>query len=95
MIVIADTGPVNYLICIGQIEVLPKLFSRVLVPPSVCDELKRARAPEAVRLWIRQPPAWLETRAPAKRATQSSCKRALVPANAMLFFWRRNWVPTY
>jgi predicted nucleic acid-binding protein len=66
MIVIADTSPVNYLIWIGEIEVLPKLYSRVVVPLSVCDELKRPRAPEAVRLWIGQPPAWLETRAPSQ-----------------------------
>ena len=39
MIVIADTGPVNYLVLIGEIEVLPALYHRVLVPPSVCDEL--------------------------------------------------------
>lgn len=64
MIVIADTSPVNYLICIGEIEILPKLYSRILVPLSVCEELKRERAPDAVRLWIGQPPTWLETRAP-------------------------------
>jgi len=57
MIVIADTGPINYLILIGEIEVLPPLYHRVAVPPSVCEELKRPRAPEAVRTWIAQPPA--------------------------------------
>jgi predicted nucleic acid-binding protein len=60
MIVIADTGPVNYLIWIGEIDVLPKLYGRIVVPPSVVDELKRSQAPEAVRSWIAQPPAWLE-----------------------------------
>jgi predicted nucleic acid-binding protein len=39
---------------------LPKLYGRILVPPSVCAELK------AVRLWIAKPPAWLETRAPGQ-----------------------------
>jgi predicted nucleic acid-binding protein len=66
MIVIADTGPVNYLILIGEIELLPALFKRVLVPPSVCEELKRPRAPDAVRTWIAQPPVWLETRTPSR-----------------------------
>jgi predicted nucleic acid-binding protein len=47
MIVIADTGPVNYLILIGEIEILPAVFQRVLVPHSVCEELKRPRAPDA------------------------------------------------
>jgi predicted nucleic acid-binding protein len=66
MIVIADTGPLNYLILIGEIEVLPALYGRVLVPPSVCEELRRQRAPEAVRLWIARPAVWLETRAPGQ-----------------------------
>jgi predicted nucleic acid-binding protein len=35
VIVIADTSPINYLIPIGEIEVLPALYQRVLVPPSV------------------------------------------------------------
>jgi len=66
VIVIADTGPINYLILIGEIEVLPALYHRVLVPPSVCEELKRPRAPEMVRAWIALPPAWLEIRSPGK-----------------------------
>jgi len=41
MIVIACIGPVNYLILIGEIEILPSLFQRIIVPASVCEELKR------------------------------------------------------
>ena len=63
MIVIADTSPLNYLILIGEVNVLPALYGRVFVPPSVCDELQRARASERVRTWIAQPPHWLEVRA--------------------------------
>jgi predicted nucleic acid-binding protein len=66
MIVIADTSPVNYLVLIGEIEVLPALFGRVLVPPSVCDELKRPHAPEIVRAWIARPPTWLDVREPTR-----------------------------
>jgi len=66
MIVIADTSPINYLILIGEIEVLPALFRRVLVPPSVSEELKRPRAPDVVRMCIAQPPVWLEIRAPGR-----------------------------
>ena len=64
MIVIADTSPINYLILIGEIDVLPALYGRVLIPPSMREELGRARAPEAVRLWITRPPVWLEIREP-------------------------------
>ena len=66
MIVIADTGPINYLILIGEIDVLPGLYHRVTIPLSVCEELGRPRAPEPVRTWIAQPPAWLEVCAPGK-----------------------------
>ena len=62
-LVIADTGPINYLILIGEIEVIPILYGRIIVPTSVCDELKRTRAPKLVRFWIAHPPAWLERRA--------------------------------
>ena len=41
MIVIADTSPINYLILIGEIEVLSALYGRVLIPPSVREELDR------------------------------------------------------
>jgi predicted nucleic acid-binding protein len=66
MIVIADTSPINYLVLIGEINVLPALYGRVLVPPSVCNELQRARASERVRTWIAEPPQWLEVRAPSQ-----------------------------
>jgi len=56
MIVIADTGPINYLVLIGEIDVLPALYNLVLIPPSVHQELGHKRAPEAVRLWIVRPP---------------------------------------
>jgi len=66
MIVVADVGPLHYLILIGEDRVLPSLFDRVLVPPAVVDEMSRPEAPEAVRRWIAAPPAWLEIKQPAK-----------------------------
>ena len=62
MIVIACIGPVNYLILIGEIEILPSLFQRIIVPASVCEELKRHALRTAVPTWIAQPPVWLKTR---------------------------------
>jgi predicted nucleic acid-binding protein len=62
MIVVADTSPINYLILIGEIEVLGTLYGRVLIPKAVHEELSRPGAPEPVRLWIAQPPVWLEIR---------------------------------
>jgi predicted nucleic acid-binding protein len=59
-LVIADTGPVNYLILIGHVDFLPALFERILVPGIVRDELKHRKAPPAVRNWINEPPSWVE-----------------------------------
>jgi hypothetical protein len=39
IVVVADTSPINYLVLIGQIEILPRLYSTVLVPPEVVAEL--------------------------------------------------------
>jgi predicted nucleic acid-binding protein len=65
MIVVADTSPINYLITIGEIDVLASLYGTVIIPPAVRDELSRDRAPEAVRRWISRSPAWLSVRTPA------------------------------
>ena len=65
MIIVADTSPINYLILIGEIDVLEALYIRVLIPPAVKEELTWARAPEAVRVWIEQSPDWIEVRAPS------------------------------
>lgn len=59
-LVIADTGPVNYLIQIGHIDLLPLLFDRIAIPNAVETELSHALAPASVRLWITNAPAWLE-----------------------------------
>jgi predicted nucleic acid-binding protein len=59
-LVVADTSPLNYLVLIGQIEILPALFERVFVPQIVQNELRHDQAPESVRRWITQPPSWLE-----------------------------------
>ena len=59
MIVVGDTGPVNYLLLIGQVDILHSLFSRVVIPRAVAAELASARAPELVRRWVENPPAWL------------------------------------
>jgi predicted nucleic acid-binding protein len=61
-LVVADTGPVNCLVLIGAVDVLPKLFDEIVVPVAVRDELTHADAPVVVRAWIAQAPSWLEIR---------------------------------
>jgi predicted nucleic acid-binding protein len=60
LLVVADTGPINYLVLIGHIELLPRLFGKVALPKEVYGELTSERTPEPIRQWIADPPAWLD-----------------------------------
>jgi predicted nucleic acid-binding protein len=59
MIAVADTSPLCYLILIGEIDLLTKLFGRVPVPKTVIEELLHQDAPAIVREWASNPPSWL------------------------------------
>jgi predicted nucleic acid-binding protein len=59
MIAVADTSPLCYLIPIGEIDLLPKLFSQVLVPEAVLEELLHEDAPSVVRGWASNLPSWI------------------------------------
>jgi predicted nucleic acid-binding protein len=56
---VADTGPLNYLILIEAVELLPRLFSPISIPAGVKDELSHPKAPPVVCSWMGDPPAWL------------------------------------
>jgi predicted nucleic acid-binding protein len=62
MIVVADTSPISYLVLIGHVEILPRFYGRILVPPSVWEELQDIQTPDIVRTWVAQAPKWLEMR---------------------------------
>ena len=64
MVVVADTSPLNYLVLIGQVELLKKLYTRILIPPAVLAELKHPLAPNAVRNWAGSAPEWVEVSSP-------------------------------
>lgn len=72
MLVIADTGPVNYLLLIGHIQILQTLFGKVILPSVVRDELAHSGAPLPVRNWIADLPSWL-----AVDPTRVECTEAL------------------
>lgn len=67
MIVVSDTSPLNYLVLINVIDVLPGLFEAIYVPPSVISELNRSKTPDVVREWAKSPPTWLTIIAPNSR----------------------------
>jgi predicted nucleic acid-binding protein len=59
MIVVSNTSPLNYLILIGHINLLPELFQQIIIPQAVYSELSDASAPSPVQTWIASPSDWL------------------------------------
>lgn len=49
MIVVADTSPINYLLLIDQINLLPFLFEQIVIPEAVRDEMLVPDAPTALK----------------------------------------------
>ena len=58
-VVIADTSPLNYLVLIGAIELLPKLFGEVWVSRTVWTELGSVGAPAVVIDWMKSTEKWV------------------------------------
>ena len=58
-VVVADTSPLRYLVIIGEIDLLPRLFGQVIIPDVVRTELRHIRTPGPVRDWIDIHPPWL------------------------------------
>jgi predicted nucleic acid-binding protein len=63
-LIISVTTPLNYLILIGQCDVLQWLFGRLLVPPAVIEEMLHPKAPAQVATWAANLPPWIEVRSP-------------------------------
>jgi predicted nucleic acid-binding protein len=59
---VTDTSPINYLVQIGEIDLLRDLFGRVLIPQAVFCELTHAKTSLKVRDWVTDLPAWVEVR---------------------------------
>jgi len=59
MIVVSDTSPINYLLLIGQIDLIPCLFQQIIIPDVVRDEMLDPSAPLVLQQWIAHAPSWL------------------------------------
>lgn len=62
MIVVANSGPLHYLILLEHVDLLRRFYGQVLLPEAVASELSAAEAPGVVRDWITKPPAWVDVR---------------------------------
>lgn len=60
MKVVCDTSPICYLLLIEEVDILPQLFSQVIVPQAVRDELLAEGSSAIIQSWISQPPSWLD-----------------------------------
>jgi predicted nucleic acid-binding protein len=66
-VVIADTSPINYLVLIDEVGILPRLYHRIVIPEEVFTELLDAGAPPEVREWTAAHPDWIEIRKAPRR----------------------------
>ena len=85
MIAVADASPLCYLVLIGEIDLLPKLFVQVIVPQAVIAELLHEDAPAEVRHWASNPPSWISTESIADSV--SFLKERLQAASAQRSSW--------
>jgi predicted nucleic acid-binding protein len=63
MIVVADSGPLHYLILLDQAELLHRFYGQVIIPEAVFKELTSSRTPRPVRDWLANSPSWLRVQA--------------------------------
>ena len=57
MIVVADSGPLHYLILLDHTELLRRFYGQVVVPDAVANELSSPSAPSIVRDWLSHAPS--------------------------------------
>lgn len=61
MIVVSNTSPILNLAAVGQLEILPRLYQKVVLPEAVSAELTLGDSYQPGGVEMQTPP-WLETR---------------------------------
>lgn len=84
-VVIADTSPLNYLILIEAIDLLPRLYRKIIIPAEVLGELIDEGAPRPVSEWAMKLPEWMQVRSRHLRTTRSC--RFLTRARGVRSCW--------
>lgn len=59
MLVVCDTTPLNYLVQIELIDLIPRLYAQACIPQAVFRELLHPAAPSSVRQWAFSLPKWI------------------------------------
>lgn len=71
MIVVADSGPLHYLILLEQTDLLHRFYREVVVPEAVLEELRSGKAPQPVRDWLSNAPSWFRVQSVLPNQLQS------------------------
>jgi predicted nucleic acid-binding protein len=66
MLIVSDTSPLRYLVEVGAIDALPRLYGEVLTTPQVLNELRQGQFPAVVQQWAKNLPSWLKIESPAR-----------------------------
>src|SRR5262245_19723229 len=77
MLVIADASPLNYLILIDAVDLLPRLYQRVVLPQAAWNELTHPYAPAGVSKWTNSLPPWIEIQQAPSSAHSDSALASL------------------
>ncbi len=83
-VIVADTSPLNYLVLIGEVDLLARLYGKVLIPDIVAQELSHSEAPPEVLRWASHLPPWIEVQ-PTPVSTER-LERLGMPENEQRFF---------
>jgi predicted nucleic acid-binding protein len=59
VLVVCDTTPLNYLVQIELIDLIPRLYTNACIPQAVFRELLHPAAPSSVRQWAFSLPKWI------------------------------------
>jgi len=63
-VVVSDTSPLHYIILCSAETILPRLFTQVVIPPTVFRELQQPNTPVAVKAWAGALPEWAVVKTP-------------------------------
>jgi predicted nucleic acid-binding protein len=93
MIVVADTGPLHYLILLDHVELLHRFYGQVVVPDAVAIELSSPSAPSPVRDWMARAPPWLSV-VPVESDKVQAITTTWISENARLSHSPQRCMPT-
>lgn len=81
MIIISDTSPISNLLRIGQISLLQQLYGRVIIPPTVHEEIRTLETFGIDTSWLSNTD-WLVIQAVRDQALVASLREELDPGEA-------------